>query len=412
MKKSLLLILLSGISLNAWVQDEPAKQVTTGGANANAYAKGNWRMPLMQNLRFGFYSTEFNDVKYSNESNLDLNLRTDYFIADGWAIGAGVDLSLGKTELKNVDVETRETDWEADVSVLYGMPIQGNHMYWNIRLGFGIGGDKFKDKTPSNTTEDKLDFIRYGLTTGLDIRSGNSNVFLNPWIGYNIYNKNYDNDDEEDFNTLSFGLRLVSSMACREYSCDHRTNCNLSRSMYNQGRSFIGYTTKGMFSFGGYEVTEANNAGSFEGNYNEGHVRLDYNYFIINNLALGAMGMFQYVKDKSDDFDFESTRRSFSIGPKITGHVPVDNCWRNLFGEVGVAFGSAKDESKSGSFNSEQEESLTNLWGGIGYNFVISPNLSFTPIADYVSRKSKDKDTDAESKTTGLNVRFGLRYMF
>jgi hypothetical protein len=411
MKKSLLLILLSGISLIAWVQNDAAKQATTG-ANANAYAKGNWRMPLMQNLRFGFYSTEFNDVKYSKESNLDLNLQADYFVADGWAIGAGLNFSLGKTELENVDVESKETDWEADVSVLYGMPIKGNELYWNVRLGFGFGGEKDKDKTPSNTTEDKLNYIKYGLTTGLDIRNGNSNVFINPWIGYDIKNINYENDDEEDLNRFSFGVRLVSSMACREYTCDHKTNCNLSRNMYNQGRSFIGYTTKGMFSFGSSEFTEANNAGSDEVKQNAGHIRFDYNYFIINNVALGAMGMFQYAKDKGDDVDFEFSSRSFSIGPKVTAHLPVENCWRNFFGEVGVAFGSSKVESKSGTFSSEQEESLTNFWGGVGYNFVVSPNLSFTPIADYVSRKSKDKDTDGEAKTTGVNVRFGLRYIF
>ena len=407
MKKLLQLTSMLCISLYAWVQDEPLKPAL--GASY-PYDKGKWRTPLMQNLRLGFYSNQENDQKVSDESNVDFDFETQYFFQKNWAAGLALHWGSGKINYVSDNVN-KESNWSAMGTLFYGSSLKANKIFWNAQLGIGIGSEKQTDKTASNTTEDKIDFWNFQIIAGLDILSCRTNqVYINPFVGWEHSVKNY-GDAEEDRGNFLVGVKLRSSLFWDDYHCDGNSDCPVSKNMYDRGRSFIGYTTNGLFNFGNFDYT-SNNGSGIEGKTNEGHLRIDYNYFFIKNISLGLTASYQYQANKLDDIDFEHNSHSFMIGPKITAHVPVNNCWRNLFGEVGAGFGSSKDETKSGLQNYTYENSRSSYWGGVGYDFVFSPSLSFTPIAEYVSCTDKEKDNDHESKTSGLNVRMGFRYMF
>lgn len=223
----------------------PAKKTTA--MVRNAFAKGKWMMPFQTNLSYSHYTYEANNVELGKQNNFRINLEGDYFIQNNIAIG--LDLR-GKWSGQHYANDNLSRSWDAMARVLYGKPLNDNfYLYGQAFVGYGM--DKQITETPTTTFKDKSHNFCYGLTVGAPIRLVNSNVFLNPTLTYEREKINFD-DGEETANNIKFGLHLVSFMDCDEYTCDSKSKYTVSKDRYQQGRSFIDYTSKLRYEFGGY----------------------------------------------------------------------------------------------------------------------------------------------------------------
>jgi hypothetical protein len=92
----------------------------------------------------------------------------------------------------------------------------------------------------------------------------------------------------------------------------------------------------------------------------------------------------------------------------ITANLPADNCWNNLFLQVGYGFGSQKNSSGP----SDNKYSLSNYCVNLGFNDFFGRHIAFTPKIGYEWETSKNEDTDIKNKWSGLEFGLGASLRF
>lgn len=334
----------------------------------------------------------------SHTNTFNLNIDYNRFVIDHLALGVQLDLSTSKYESGNTF--SKSTNWMLYGDVMYGTTFNSNfNLYGKVSVGFGT--DKF---SATNTTSPKENQFGYKLEIGSPIHMfDDGGNYITPYIGYNYLQQKNSFGKTSD-NEFSLGLKFQNYAPCGAYQCDCHHARTFSRGTYDAGRSFIGYSSWGNIDFGKSKF-DYNNFNS-ENDIFDGSLSLEYGYYFIPNLAIGA-GI-DWSSQTNGSGNSKTTNSLFRLMPMITGNLPTDDCWNNLFLQAGYGFGF----EKSSSGTNDQKTNITNYGVYVGFNDYFGKHLAFTPKIGYDWETFKNPTTDVKSKFSGFELGLGCSLHF
>lgn len=387
-------------------QNDGAKKVNT--SYADPFSNGKYSFTFRENIFYGAYKTKADGIEVNKSNRLSMDFGVNRWFKGGWAVGLRFNGDWSGDHPGDIDDLYRS--WTVSPSLSYGKELSNDQLYGYIRVGGSIGKSKDIYKTPVSTDEDEADLSGFKATLGLPLRVVD-NTFLTTQFHWEGETTNFSDGKEKD-NGIGLRVYLEDYLRCSEFTCDRKTKYSLSRDAYDQGSMFIDYNSLLTASFGKTKLTYDITPGSFENKYNNLNFNGGFSYYFIDYLAVGGQLGFRNMLEKSEDNDFKYTWSSFSFAPNITANVPVDNCWRNVFLKAGVNFGS--DTYKVDAFGNTSTDKYSQMGfnAGVGFNHFIEKHTAFSATVGYRSNTTKEKDTDDESKTSGIFVSGGLRFSF
>jgi len=392
-------------------QSTAVKAITKEDLDASPFSKGKWEFTITKPyLDFSHQEVKLNGNSQRKQGNLDLDLGANYYVANGIGVGIEIDASFNPIKYNN-GAKQHTNRWMAGANFTWGTPISSNFNFY-ARAGLGFGGvtDKYTPVS-GNSTTDKSDLFGFKFAAGFPIQLQNDQpVFFTPEFRFRSLREKFDGGTETD-NRFGFGVKLGTYLFCREMQCDSKVKHAFSLDAYDQGRSYLGVTTKGMFNFGSVKTEYNNNFPDDKDDYSNADLQVNYMYYVINDLAVGLnidAGSSTYKNGSAN----KSNTSSFTFMPMLEFNIPVEPALHNLFIRGGYGFGSAKTEYTIGSITSTTKYRTTDFCAGLGYNFFFHKGLSFTPIVEYNIGTSKNKTTDNEEKYNGIEFGFGVRKFF
>lgn len=376
------------------------------------YQKGNNEFMLTRNFHYSnFTSYDEDGTKVGRSNDLGFNGEWNHFVADHFAIGAGLRASWSGDHPEFSQYDYLSRSWAFRANFTYADRI-GDNFNWYGRLSVGYGMDKDIEKNGSQTNTDKSDFFDIKAKLAAPINLGGSNTYIVPYIAYDYNKYNYDGSTENT-NGIKIGLNFETYLGCDEIKCDCKNGFSFSKDMYQQGRSYIGYYSKGMFDISSTKVKyDALPNNDYQYNNSDGHLKLEYSYYIIDNLAIGADLGFSTQVEKEKDSDFKSTGTGFDINPIITYNFPIAGLGNNLFIQGYAGVGSDTYKTTYNNNTNTLKYSNSTYGADIGYNSFFSNRLSLTPKVGYEWNTSKNKDTDVKQKQRGIYLAAGVQYHF
>ena len=385
-----------------------APVVETSSATASyPFTKGNTEFVLQRNLDFSHLNRFQNDLGEGHVNEFGINIGANHFITNDFALG--LQFSGDWTGDHNIYDYTNRR-WMGWANFTYGKPIAENFdIYGRLGVGYGVNTIIQKYSGNSTTTKDKDFGLKFEIGTPIHLCH---HLYLEPDLCYSYHSIKMD-AGKQTRNNFGVGLNLVTYLGCRDMMCDCRHGFPLSRNMYTPGHSYIGYYTHGSLGWDHWKTTyDANPNTTIESDRSHHEFSVDYNYYFLPNLAIGAEfdlgGQSQKNKGSSDKFE----TNNWIFMPKITGNLPVQNGWNNLFLQFGAGFGTQKDVSKIGNSSTTLKQNIFEICTGVGYNDFFSNNLSITPIIGYDLTTFKNKDTGIKQKSRGFEFQIGMRTLF
>jgi hypothetical protein len=388
----------------------PVQTITKEDIERSPFSKNIWEYTtLIPNVQYQHQNIKTNDVDQGKQSQFALDLGANYYVADH--IGIGLELISEIDVLKNPNnTESHNSQWMAFANLTYGGS-SGSLNYY-LRGGIGLGGAKDKfTATNGNSNTDKSDLFGYKLTAGFPIQLNKAVSYFTPELGYHYQREKFDGGTETD-TRFGVNLKFETFLFCKEMQCDSKMHHAFSAGAYDQGRSFLGVSTRGMLDFGSVKTEYDNNFPGSKETYSRGNLDLCYKYYVVRDVALGAGVEFGNSVYKSGANN-KQTNSNFLFMPMVELNIPSDNPGlSNLFIMAGYGFGSQKGEYNNGINTNTIKYSATDLCAGVGYNFFFHKGLSFTPTIEYDMSTLKNKTTDVKTKYNGVEFGVGVRQFF
>jgi hypothetical protein len=292
----------------------------------------------------------------------------------------------------------------------YGIPVTSRVSAY-ARVGVGIGGEKSVFKSNLINSTEKNDLFGFHGGLGFPIQLGESHSYFTPRIFYDHLKTKYDDGDQVE-SGIRVGFGMESYLGCSDYMCDCKHGFSLSKNMYNQGHHFIGFSSMGGLDFGSSKLSLNSNNNNIKADHSRQMINLDYNYFILDYLALGAGIGLGRQRDEPKNSNYTYTLTTWNVMPVITGHIPVTNGWNNFFVQAQGDFGGQKFVTDDAGNKTTQKSKLSGFGFGLGYNDHFSKGLSITPIIQYKIENDKDEDTNVKTKSKGIVFEIGVRSFF
>lgn len=369
---------------------------------------GKWQSYVVEKLNFSHLNIKQNGTDQGHVDDLNLDLGTNYFVADHFAIGLELIANVNVT--KNDPYKTSNTNWMAFANFTYQTSINHDLDVFG-RAGIGYGGVTVKQTVSGNTTKSTDNLFGFQVEAGLPIRMYKDGpLYFTPKLFYHWNNEKFD-DGKETQSSFGLSLDLETYLGCKEMICDHGVNYAFSKNAYDRGRSYLGFSTDGIAEFG-TSTTKYDIGGESKINFSNTALNAEYMYYVMKNFALGAAVDFGNQVQKNSDADYKVTSQSILFSPMLEVNMPAEKGWNNLFLRGGYSFGSEKNESTSGNVTNTDKSTLTKFCVGIGYNFFFHKRLSFTPIIEYEAETAKNKDTDLKETRRGVELGIGVRAFF
>ena len=389
----------------------PVSTISQHDIDISPFSKGKWEFAVArQDLGYSHQNIKANDVSQGSQSQFKFDASTNYFVANNFGIGLELNANLGT--MKNNYTSTSDK-WMTYGNFTYGKTVGDNFNFY-ARAGIGVGGLTSK-YTPvnGNTTTDKTNLFGYKFDVGFPIRLGNEPVYLTPEIDYHYLHEKFDGGTETD-NHFDFCLDFEAYLFCHEMRCDSHSGYSFSRGLYDQGHSYFGVDTRGRLDFGTLKTVYDNNFPSEKQDYSKEDFSANYMYYIVKDVALGVdLDYGNSVYKNSGNTTYKQSNMSFTFEPMLEINLPVqEHGWNNLFLMGGYGFGSTRSEFINGNTTSTTKYSTTDYCVGLGYNFLFTKSLSFTPAFQYAGSTSKNKDTDLKYKYNGPQIEMGVKKFF
>jgi len=423
MKKHLLLITVFILLINGGLFAQKTKTakadktssvstVSSEELNKLPFSRNVWELSIAHpNLEYGNQNIKFNGVDQGSRSMLLLDASAHYYVADHF--GVGLELNVNSSTFKNNGNKQTSNSWMSYADLTYGINVSSNVGFY-ARFGAGIGGAVTKF-TPNMgpSSKNKSDLFGYKFSLGGPIRlEENGNAYLTPELGYWFNREKFNNETETD-NRFGLGLKLETFLSCGKVSCASTKDYRQQHNMYNSGSSFLGATSNGGIFFGNTKTEYNFNIPANKQKYSLTNLSVNYNYYVVKNLAAGLNIDFSNSVYKNTTADYRQTNLSFAVAPMVELNLPVaDHTLNNFFVRGGYSFGSQRSEYKSGNFTNTSKFSYSNICLGLGHNFFFTKKLAFTPVLEYDWTIYKDKDTDDKEKYNGLDFSVSIRKYF
>ena len=247
----------------------------------------------------------------------------------------------------------------------------------------------------------------------LDFLSGckkNGHVYFTPEISWERNSGGFFTRKEVE-NTFGIGIKLQTYLSPGEFSCGTKKNATSINMHYDRGSQFIDFSSSGFYGLTKnntiYDIIPVDN----KSDISRGELMVNYGYYILNNIAIGAG--FGVNTNKSKAGSYESKISGWNFTPQLTFNLPAKNYWNNLFLNLEGGYGSVKFKSNSSPNPYNVKTTTTTYGGGLGFNYFISSQIALTPKIGYTFQK----DVTSASlypviDSRGLEFRLGFRYVF
>jgi hypothetical protein len=386
----------------------PIQTITERELHLSPFSKGNWEFRIDRKIGYEYNNHYIEDNKQGHESNLNIDMQAVYYFMNGF--GAGLEFCGDWCgEYNGVDELSRR--WMTYGSVTYGRPLTDNIGIY-ARAGAGFGNLTEITKYQGNTVKDKHNLFGIKAEIGAPMLLNSGFSYITPYVAFNHRSTDFDNGKEKD-NGIQLGFRLTTFLACDDMTCNCSKKRPLMNGRYNQGSSFIDFTTNGSFGFGKTTFDYDNMSNDYEEKFSRGSVRLHYNYYVIDNLSVGAGLRFSRRSNDQVDNDYKTTGTMWSVMPVVEYNLPFKNALNNFFVQAGVGIGSGRVKIEEENEPDDIDKNkLFNVGVGIGYNDFFANRLSFTPYIGYEWNTRKNTDTDVKQKSRGFEFGLGIRTFF
>jgi hypothetical protein len=131
-------------------------------------------------------------------------------------------------------------------------------------------------------------------------------------------------------------------------------------------------------------------------------------YFVVNNLAIGADILADFVTRKSKDSDYKFTQSTLAAGPFARYYFPLEKVYP--FIEASASFGIYKQKWSNDS-EGENKEGLLIYGGGAGVAMPLGKQVMIDAMAGYSSQTWKDEDNDRWIYGT-IGLKIGITLFF
>lgn len=168
----------------------------------NMYRRGNSFLDYTTSgyIEFGNSSSSYsggnNPVSESNFTNSMLGVQYQYYIADNFAIGAGLNYGSASTKNKSSDNKYTWTTYLVSPAFTLNLPVSNGWNNFALEGSVGFGSVKTENKTGSNTITDKQNILQYGFNFCYNDFFAKKLSFT-PKIGYSWGSIKYTDEDEK-----------------------------------------------------------------------------------------------------------------------------------------------------------------------------------------------------------------------
>lgn len=384
------------------------KPITERELHLSPFSKGNWEFRIDRKIGYEYMNNYIEDDKQGHESSLNIDMQIVYYFLNGF--GAGLEF-CGDFSGDYNGVDDLSRQWMTYANFTYGRPLTEDIGLY-ARVGAGFGRLTEITKYPNNEVKDKHNLFGIKAEIGAPMRLNSGFSYITPYLNFNHRSTDFETGKEKD-NGFGLGFRLTTFLGCPDMTCNCHKKLQLANGRYNQGSSFIDFTTNGHLGFGKTTFDYDNMANDYEEKFSKGSVRLHYSYFIIDNLSVGA-GL-RAMRRSIDEVDngYKTTATSLSIMPVVEYNLPFKNAWNNFFVQASAGIGTARVKyEEDGEPDEIDKDGLFNFGVGIGYNDFFANRLAVTPYVGYEWNTRKNKDTDIKQKSRGFEFGIGIRSYF
>ena len=136
-------------------------------------------------------------------------------------------------------------------------------------------------------------------------------------------------------------------------------------------------------------------------------------YFVIDNLVVGLDIVISSSKEKDPESDSKYTSSMLAAGPFVRYYYPLEKVYP--FAELGISFGSHKDNWSYGGADDKETYTATNFGGGIGAAFPLGDMVTFDVMAGYTHLSFTDKTTAGDPykvKSGAIGLKMGFTVFF
>lgn len=375
----------------------------------NPFAKKTWNFPL-RNTFVGtrFTSFDVNDNQSGKTTTLSTDFEAMYFPVNHFGIGITYLSDYSWTD------NTINRDWLASLALKYGFNLSPAFNIY-VRATGGLGKVNYLGRVAgsNNNVKNKGTNKGFSAELGLPIRiNSNGTGFLTPFVTYRGEKTDFKTSISDDIdNSILFGLKFEAYINKSQSLWGFKEGYSLAKTRYAQGRSFLGFSNRGYYQSSNTKYDEIINDPELDRSRSE--FSLNYNYYLINNLALGVDVGFNREKEEQLG-NAETTTRNWSVGPQLTFNIPSQSLLNNVYLQADAHVGKENYELVNASMfpSVDSEFKTSDVSIGIGYTNFISRNIAFSPVLSYRWRKFEQENTNAETTERGLMVRTGLKLFF
>jgi hypothetical protein len=383
-------------------------------SSEDIFKQGVWNFNLTTPLEFNTGITKQDGDKTGNYTDFRTHIEANYFLIDGFAVGAGVEYSTNKDVYTYLNPE--EIDKVEVVSgifnAIYGFRA-GNVINIKTKASFSGGVEKNSEDNGYGVTETKDHFYNINVDIGTPIQL-QRNVFITPEIGYNFrHYKGEQYDYKENRNSFYAGACMDFYMGCGDDHCDLSGTRVPFTDRYRQGSWEAGSSMFGNIRIGSSKTTEDYGEGGVY-TTKEGLNRINLMgklfYYPIDNLGVGgAVDIFNSRRNNKDSgYKYSST--DFLFIPSVKYHIPLDNALKNLYGEAGFGIGFSNDQQDDNGDVTKTKYFTTSWNVQVGYDYFINRNFSFNPFVGYEGLTYKEKESGNKYGYGGLISGVQLSY--
>ena len=365
-------------------------------------------------FKYSDQNTTSDGKKTASDVKYDIDLGAMYFLKNG--IGLGADMRFGGT--KDVTYETsgsfteKKTDWRLNADVGYIFKLSPS-VYPVLRLNVGYG--QINNHTEAGSTLPPTENVMdYGAEFGFPIRTcRHTSAYVEPFVRFEYLTTTYSGYNQQA-SKFGAGVRVDNFIFPEQFRSSISPVIPFYKDWYDQGKIYIGFGSSTCFGFGN-ETTKITNPTATESfKYDKSDIGLNFNggYFLLNYLSVGLTGDLKSSGQKLSDGSDKETKFSFSVGPDIRYHIPVQNYLSNIFGDASYLYGESTTKTTTTSQTITEKENISSYRFGLGLNTAITPSVGLENGIYYNHSGIKNSGSSPDQDRTGLIIYMRVNLVF
>jgi len=376
----------------SYAQEKEANKEDVNAAEINTeygspFQKGTWN--------FGLREFIHNQNGNRHNNSFKMNLEAKYFLVNNFALGTRMYLTGNGLEVQNGSLEENSSTYKLSLGAVYGRSFGRLNFMLECWAGFGNSTAKYYINPDPVDVKSSSTYFEFAL--GSPIRLGNRPIYFTPRFGWQINRHELEINSVEDSFSKHSGLFLdldIEFYLNGNSTIKSNRFSRLNPSRYKKGANHVGVGTSGNFSSNKI-IYEEDDEVVLETNNIFYSLTVSGFHYLLNNVAIGLDAGFSNDVSKDNSSGQKYSYANYSIMPMIRANLPVEGGFNDLFAQIGYGFATGGTKL---------------LGAGMGYNYFIHRNISFTPGIFYFQRRNNFEGGSSKSDGWTITLRAGITF--